>query len=189
MIAEYNKKSYELKGEKCILSSVGEKDIGKFVKWLTSRKINRYLSRDYSGLTLSQEKKWFKETRKSSSIMYFGIYALENKNKKLIGSTSLMKIDNDNKNAEFGIVIGDKSYWGKGIGAESARLISGFGFNVMGLNSIYLAVDEANKAGQKAYKRAGFKKAGLLREHAKRKNYFSSAIIMDMTKKDFKNGA
>ena len=111
---------------------------------------------------------------------------MDNGKRKLVGSTSLGKIDYTHKNAEFGIVIGDKDYWNKGIGSEATKLIIGFGFSVLNLNSVYLTVDKENQGGQKAYKRAGFKKAGVLREHVKRKNGFSETFIMDLIRKEWK---
>jgi RimJ/RimL family protein N-acetyltransferase len=186
MIAKYKGKKYVLKGKKCILEGIVEKDLPKFVKWLRDDRVNRYLSRDYSKQTLKDEKKWYNDTIKGKSEIAFGIYAMEDRKKKLIGSTTLMKIDDTHKNAEFGIVIGDMDYWGKGIGSEVTNMIIDFGFKVVNLNSIYLTVDKSNKAGQKIYRRAGFKKAGVLREHVKRKKGYSETIVMDFIRKDWK---
>ena len=42
--------------------------------------------------------------------------------------------DKKNKNALYGILIGNKSYWGKGIGTEVTKLILDFGFKKIKLN-------------------------------------------------------
>lgn len=186
MIASFKGRKYELNGKKCILGGIDKKSLPQFVKWMTDSKVNRYLSRDYSGQTLKDEQKWYSNAKNGKDEVVFGIYALDNGKKRLIGSVSIMKIDFTHKNAEFGIIIGDKNYWGKGIGSEVTKLIADFAFKVLKLNSIYLTVDMENKAGQKAYKRAGFKKAGVLREHVKRKKGFSETFIMDLIRKDWK---
>ncbi len=185
MLARYKGRKYELKGKKCILGDIKEKDLSKYVGWLRDKEVTRYLSQDNPNLTLKKEKEWYEKTKKAKNEVVFGIYALDKGKKILVGSASFLKIDNDNRNAEFGIAIGDKDYWGKGIGTETTKLIIDFGFKILGLNSVYLVVNINNKAGQKAYKRAGFKKVGIMREHVYRKKPEDS-ILMDMIRKEWK---
>ena len=186
MIAKYKNKKYLLKGKKCVLGDIKENDLPNFVKWLPDKTVNKFLLTDFSGLTLKKEKEWYKNTKKQKDTVIFGLYALDNNKKILIGSTGLKKIDYKHKNAEFGITIGDKNYWGKGIGTEATKLIVNFGFKTLGLNSIYLMVFGMNKAGQKAYKRAGFNKTGVLRQHFKCKKGFDDEIFMDILRKEWK---
>jgi RimJ/RimL family protein N-acetyltransferase len=186
MIAKYKNKKYVLKGKKCVLSDLKEKDLPKFVRWLPNNEVSQYLLVDFSNLTLKKEKAWYNDTKKQKDTIIFGLYALDGNKKVLIGSTGLKKIDYNHENAEFGIIVGDKNYWGKGIGTEATKLVLDFGFKVLGLNAIYLAVFSKNKAGQKAYKRAGFKKTGLLRQHLKYKKGFDDIFFMDILRKEWK---
>jgi RimJ/RimL family protein N-acetyltransferase len=186
MIAKYKNKKYVLKGKKCVLTDIKEKDLPKFVRWFSNKEVTRFLMTDFSNLTLKKEKKWYKDTKKQKDTVIFGLYALDGKKKIIIGSTGLKKIDYNHKNAEFGITIGDKNYWGKGIGTEATKLIVDFGFKALKLNSIYLAVFGKNKAGQKAYKRVGFKKTGLLRQHFKHKKGFDDEFFMDILRREWK---
>jgi len=186
MIAKYKGKKHVLKGKKCELGDIKKKDLPNFVKWLPDKTVNKFLLMDFSDLNLKKEKEWYTDTKKQKNTVIFGIYALDENKKILIGSTGLKKIDYKHKNAEFGITIGDKRYWGKGIGTEATKLIVDFGFKILGLNSIYLMVFSRNKAGQKAYKRAGFKKTGLLRKHFKYKKGFDDEIFMDILRKEWK---
>ncbi len=186
MIARYKGRKYKLKGKKCVLADIKEKDLPNFVRWLPNEEISQYLLVDFSNLTLKKEKEWYGDTKKQKDTVIFGIYTLDKNKKVIIGSTGLKKIDYNHKNAEFGIIIGDKNYWGKGIGTEATNLVLDFGFKVLGLNSIYLVVFSKNKAGQKAYKRAGFKKTGLLRQHLKYKKGFDDIFFMDILRKEWK---
>ncbi|NPU99796.1 MAG: GNAT family N-acetyltransferase [Brevinematales bacterium] len=81
-----------------------------------------------------------------------------------IGDCGLHEIDWVNRTASFGIMIGEKEFWGKGYGAEATRLILDYGFNILNLESIRLQVKEFNKRGVRAYEKAGFKMLGIQRK-------------------------
>ena len=75
---------------------------------------------------------------------------------KDIGSTFLRDIDYVKKQAEFGIFIGEKEYLSKGIGTIACSLILEYGFNILGLEKIFLRVLKNNTRAQKSYLKSGF---------------------------------
>lgn len=81
-----------------------------------------------------------------------------------IGNVSLQSIDSVNHRAEFAIVIGDKDYWGKGVGNEVMKLIVSHGFNELNLNRIELGTFEDNISMQKLAIKNGFKEEGRFRQ-------------------------
>ncbi len=78
------------------------------------------------------------------------------------GNTGLHDVEPVDRNAEFGIVIGEKPYWNKGYGKKATRLMLQHGFEDLNLHRIYLYVFENNQRGMKAYEGAGFTKEGRL---------------------------
>ncbi len=190
MIARYKGKKYELKGKKCTLTGIKESDLPDFTKWFSDPEFYEHMATDFSSLNMKKERKWFEDTKKEKGIITFGIQVKEKGKNKVIGSVSLKNIDHFNEKALFGLAVADKKYWGKGIGTEATKLIVGFGFKVLKLNSMYLFVHYKNKAGQRVYEKAGFKKEGLLREHVRHnipnKKEFDAAYYMNILKKDWK---
>ncbi len=83
---------------------------------------------------------------------------------KLIGSLAFDSIDWRTRAAEFGIVIGDKSYWNQGYGTEAVRLLVGHGFHMLNLHRIYLHVYETNPRAIRAYQKVGFVEEGRERQ-------------------------
>ena len=73
----------------------------------------------------------------------------------LIGSISLHDIDQINRHAFIGIFIGEEEHRSKGYGAESIRLILGYGFKTLNLHNIMLSVHADNDAGIACYKKVG----------------------------------
>jgi RimJ/RimL family protein N-acetyltransferase len=114
----------------------------------------------------------------------FGIYIGENKS-QLIGSIDISSIDLKNNHAEIGMAIGDKNYWGKGIGTESVKLILNYCFVTLNLNKVYLDVWEDNIRAIKCYQKCGFKTDGLLRQHVFKDNKYYSKIIMSILKSEW----
>lgn len=81
-----------------------------------------------------------------------------------IGNVSLQSIDLLNQSAEFAILIGNKEYWGKGVGKEAAGLIIGHGFSELNLNRIFLGTTEDNIGMQKLALALYFKEEGRSRQ-------------------------
>src|SRR5580700_2464481 len=104
-----------LKGEKVVLRPVKMDDAPRFVKWFNDPEVNKFLM--YRHLTLPQERKIIRErlSKKSKDKVHF---CIDTKEGIHIGVTSLEDINKRNKNAIWGIVIGDKKYWSKGYGTD-----------------------------------------------------------------------
>ena len=83
---------------------------------------------------------------------------------RLIGYTGLMHIDHIDKTAEFVIVIGEGDARGKGYGTEATRLVLDHAFVALGLGNVILRVSEYNRAGIRAYEKAGFRLMGVRRK-------------------------
>jgi RimJ/RimL family protein N-acetyltransferase len=75
-----------------------------------------------------------------------------------IGNIQLLNIEN--KSAELHLFIGNKLYWGKGIGYQATILALKYSFLEQGLESIYLKVHPANIPALYLYEKAGFEITG-----------------------------
>ena len=99
---------------------------------------------------------------------------------RLIGVTGLHQIDWRNRNACFGIAIGNPVEWGKGYGTEATRLITGYGFGRLNLHRIYLDVYAANARGIHAYEKAGYRREGIFRDAVFRDGTYGDAYRMSL---------
>lgn len=79
-------------------------------------------------------------------------------NSDYIGNVQLTGITNEE--ATFHIFIGEKKYWGKGIGTIATRLIIEYAAKYLNLKRIVLSVKKEHIAAIKAYEKVGFKIAG-----------------------------
>ena len=80
-----------------------------------------------------------------------------------IGNASLDSIHRINRSATFGILIGDRGDWGKGIGREVGRMLLDHGFLTLNLHRISCGTFENNRAMQRLALSLGMKEEGRRR--------------------------
>jgi RimJ/RimL family protein N-acetyltransferase len=114
---------------------------------------------------------------------WFTIY--EANSLRPIGHTDLFDIDERDRTAEFGILIGEADVRGKGYGTETARLMLDYAFTALGMHSVFLRTDGFNLAGQRAYAKAGFKEIGRRRERRWMDGRWWDEVFMDCLASEF----
>jgi RimJ/RimL family protein N-acetyltransferase len=147
----------------------------KYCSWLNDSEVNKYISTTNS--TIDQIKKYILEKNKSKDCIFLGIFDI--KNDSHIGNIKLEPIDFEKKSAIFSILIGDRNYWGKGVGTEATRLLSDYAFKELSLKSIELGVVPEHIAAIKVYEKVGFKKKGIKKKSFERNGIFYDNLIME----------
>lgn len=173
-----------LKGKKVILRPLSLSDAPNFCKWVSDPEVTQFLSvHDMPKPSLKEEREWIKKAKlgKNRNLNL----AVDTVDGIHIGSISLKKIDQFNKNAEFGIMIGHKKYWGQGCGTEATKLLVEYGFKKLKLHRIYLFYIAFNDRAGNAYKRVGFKTEGKMRDHIYRNGHFHDYIQMGILKNEY----
>lgn len=86
--------------------------------------------------------------------------AIETHDGRHIGNCMYYDIDRGKKQAEFGIMIGDRSCWSKGYGTDAVLTALRHVFTTTDLERIYLHTLTHNKRAQRAFQKAGFQPVG-----------------------------
>jgi len=86
--------------------------LAAIVHWRNDPAVNRYLRQDI--LTLDEVQEWYTQYFSGAENKLFAVYA----DKALIGYCTLENLDPTHRSGEIGIVIGEKQYWNKGVGAS-----------------------------------------------------------------------
>lgn len=89
--------------------------------------------------------------------------AIEDMDGRHIGNVMYYNIDNIRREAELGITIGERSYWGKGYGRDAVITAVEHVFRSTGFRRVYLKTLDWNVRAQRAFERAGFRMCGRLR--------------------------
>ena len=147
-----------IKGKNVILRPIVIADAPRFVKWLSDPEVNQFTSR--RKISLKDELKWIRGLKKDKTDKDF---AIDTKNGVHIGSVGIY-LDKQDRGAKFGILIGDKRYWNRGLGTEATKLILEYGFKKLKVHRIQLAVYSYNKKAIAIYRKLGFRLEGKSRE-------------------------
>ncbi|WP_433225306.1 GNAT family N-acetyltransferase [Microtetraspora malaysiensis] len=113
----------------------------------------------------------------------FTVYDITRDTPEPVGTTVLY-IDPAVRTAEYMIMLSAEAR-GRGIGAEATRLTLDYAWHVTNLRMVWLKVLEPNAAGVAAYKRAGFRESGRLRQAGYWFGRVCDELIMDALAEDF----
>jgi RimJ/RimL family protein N-acetyltransferase len=154
-----------LKGKSVLLRPIKRSDISYFLNWFNDREIVQYLDM-YLPMTEMSEEKFIEElgTARAGSDVVLVIEAIEGDSTKPIGNCGLHQINPKDRDATFGIIIGEKDYWSKGYGVEAGRLMINYGFQQLNLHRISSAAVAFNERSIKLHRKLGFKEEGRLRQ-------------------------
>lgn len=104
-------------------------------------------------ITAEIEREWLGNALQKEHEKRFAVCIL--KTHEYVGNAQLIHIKD--KTAEFELFIGEKKYWGKGIGNAATKLVLEIAFKELNLSSVYLNVHPDNIIAIRCYDRAGFK--------------------------------
>ncbi len=150
----------EIASETIRLRPLEKGDMELKVKWFNDPEVNKTLVLNEK-LQLEKSLKWFDKAIHDDSRRDF---IIETKDGEPIGVTGLLEIDRVHGTAQCFCVIGQKEFWGKGIGTEAHSLLIQWAFDELKLHKIWAVVYTNNAAVLKLVKKLGFEIEGTLRE-------------------------
>lgn len=102
-----------------------------------------------------------------------------------IGHIGLYDIDYISRKAEVGMLIGEKSYWGQGIGFEITQAAIDYAFNQLNLHNVQARVLENNMASLRVFEKLGFRKDGILRDFQYRDGKYIHGIHLSILESEW----
>lgn len=174
-------------GNKVRLRAIEREDIPNFVRWLNDREVTQFLLTS-SPYSKAMEEKWFEHQLETPTThgQVLAIDTLVEGTWVHIGNCGLHNIEQVSRNAEFGIMIGEKEFWNRGLGTEATRLMLKHVFEDLNLHRIYLDVYATNPRAQKAYLTAGFVVEGTKREAVFKNGHYIDVILMSILQSEWK---
>jgi len=171
-----------IQGRKTWLRAVEREDIPLFLRWFNDPEVRQYLS-VYMPLSAAEEERWFERQLDRQDARVFAIETAEGVH---IGNIGLHDLDWKNRNAQLGVVIGEKAYWGLGYGTDAIKALLRFAFDEMNLHRVQLRVFEFNERAIRCYRRCGFREEGRLRQELYRGGAYHDVLLMGILREEFR---
>lgn len=169
-----------LAGELVALRPLRAADRATSVRWRNDPDIRDNVLGYRFPVTEEMEADWVEGVLKDQSRSRL-VLAIEDKaDGALVGFVYLNGIDWFARNAEFGMLIGDKGRQGKGLARETLALTVGYAFQTLNLNKLYLRVAAFNERALQLYRAFGFVEEGVQRQQAFIGGRYHDVVLMGL---------
>ena len=158
------KQSLFIEGERIYLRELGLSDVnGSYCDWMNDPEVNQYLESRFEEWTIDKLKDYIRKIRANPDKIFLAIIAKDEN--RHIGNIKIGPINRIHKRAEIGLIIGEKSFWGKGFASEEIKLVVDYAFNELGLHKLTAGVYSNNVGSIKAFENVNFSIEGVRKKH------------------------
>lgn len=172
-------------GEFIYLRALLEADLndGAYIDWLNDAEVCQFNSHHLFPYTPSQGRDYIQSVTGNTSALVLAICLKENN--RHIGNIALNRIDPIARQAEYAILMGDKSAWGKGYAKEASFLICHHGFQALNLNRIYCGTSEHNIPMQKLATYMAMQPEGRRRQAQYKQGHYIDILEYGVLRNEF----
>jgi RimJ/RimL family protein N-acetyltransferase len=156
---------------------------GPYFDWLNDFHVTRLMESGKYPNTRDAMLAFFEKNANSPNFVIFAVCELTTD--KHVGNIKLGPINWLHRTTNFGLMIGDRSSWGKGYATEAMHLIVAYAFDRLNLNKINLGVVAENTAATRVYEKVGFVIEGRVRENFIVEGKALDSVIMGMTAREY----
>jgi RimJ/RimL family protein N-acetyltransferase len=150
-----------IKGTKVKLRLKTIKDAAQDYKWQRDSELSDLDAVSPLPLSFREYLEEYKDTLRHPS-PYRRTFAVLTHDGKHIGNCVYYNIDRVSKQAEIGIMIGDRDFWNKGFGTDTINTLSSYVFRHDGFKRLYLKTLTKNVRAQQSFKKSGYSPYGNL---------------------------
>lgn len=142
--------------------SLTENDLtGPYPTWFQDQEVSRLNSHG----KFFKNQQYFRDFYESLNREDKIVWAICHERDGHIGNISLQEISFINRTAEFAVLIGNKSHWGKKVAYEAGKRLLFHGFHKLNLEKIYCGTVESNEGMKKLALALGMRQEGCHRHH------------------------
>ena len=143
------------------LKSLTVKDItSAYIHWLNDEEIMQHTEQKFRTTTLQDASDYVTLMAQSKTDLFYGLFY----DGTHIGSIKLGKINLNHKTADLSYIIGDKSFWGKGIASKMITKVVSLAFERLDLEKIVAGVYATNLASIRVLEKSRFVCEGKQRD-------------------------
>ncbi len=169
------------------LRPVNRKDWAQIVGWWNDPEVRRLFDVHFVDQTFSDAEKWFAKagSEEEEKLPRSFVIEVDLDGKWVpVGTAEFYNERPSHKTAEFGFLIGDKNWWGKGIGTETAKRMVRYGVDQVGYKRIGAVSAAYNVRSLNALQKAGFQIEGIRKSYVLRDGDYHDQTMMSVVRPD-----
>lgn len=159
----------KLQGKASYLIPFGQEHLNddNYLQWLRDYDVMKTINRpEYlEPVGFEEVKKYCESVLSSRTDIFWALY--DTSDDTFIGTTRVSKIDSFANTADVGILIGDRTKWGKGIATDAIWTMCKYLFEERDVRKISAGAMAVNTAMIKVFEKLGFQKEGVFRKQDK----------------------
>ena len=133
----------------------------RYVRWFDDQVLVAFSDSQYRSFTLEGQKLYVDSFVSNQDCDLYGIFDDD----LHIGNISILGLESVHRRAEISYLVGERSYWGKGVGSFAVSMIVGLADTKYDLYKLFAGVAKGNVASQKVLEKNGFTLEGQRRAH------------------------
>tara|TARA_B100001175_G_scaffold316925_1_gene332159 strand:+ start:1535 stop:2065 length:531 start_codon:yes stop_codon:yes gene_type:complete len=149
-----------------------------YLSWMKDDQVVEFMESGGKNYTIAMLKDYLENIEKNN---IFSWAIVLKKNRHHIGNLKIDPISMKNLYGEYGIMIGDKSMWGKGYAKEASIEVIKFCFSTLSLRKINLGVVSNNVKAIKLYESMGFIEEDRIKNHILFNTKYSDMVRMSLS--------
>ncbi len=134
----------------------------EYVSWLNDKEVNRYLMMRYQVPITLEDVINFVESCNAAKRPHWGIFYKG----RHIGNVTCSNLNLNDLSADISFLIGNKTFWKKGIAFIAVANVMDFLFKELGLHRVSAGVCEENEGSMNLLRKLGFTQEACFREAA-----------------------
>lgn len=147
-----------------------------YLRWMNDPQVTRTIGRFDYLLPVSRAKlKQYFEDIDTDNTVFLGIHAHAGRGPgtRFVGTLKIYDLDPLARRASLGIMVGERSAWGRGIATAAIRAACRYVFEVLGFGKVTAGYLATNIGIHQAFRKNGFQKEGVLR----RQVFFAGKLV------------
>lgn len=177
-----NKPNIFINGERIYLREVRFSDVtSSYHAWMNDPEVTQYTESHFKKWSIKELKNYVRKIKNNPDYLFLAIIS-KNKDSHL-GNIKIGPINRIHRFADIAIIIGEKSFWGKGFATEALKLVVSFAFNKLSLHKLTAGTFANNIGSIKAFSKAGFSIEGKRRQKYFYKGRYIDEVLLGVFRK------
>ena len=166
-----------LEGKNIYLREVRITDVNdNYYNWMNDNKVTKYLESRFYPQSKESIEEYVKSINNDPSYVFLAI--IEREGDTHIGNIKLGPINWVHRIADVGIMIGEKTAWGKGYATEAIKLVTKYAFGKLNLHKLTAGCYKENIGSQRAFRKSGYIVEGIRKKHCFCNGKYTDVILM-----------